>query len=39
MSKINSNIPKGPLSDKWTNHKGRINLVSPSNKRNIERLQ
>jgi len=36
MSKINSNIPKGPLSDKWTNHKGRINLVSPSNKRNID---
>ena len=36
MSKLNSNIPKGPLSDKWTNHKGRINLVSPSNKRNID---
>jgi succinate dehydrogenase / fumarate reductase flavoprotein subunit len=36
MSKINSNIPKGPLSDKWTNHKGKINLVSPSNKRNID---
>jgi len=36
MSKLNSNIPKGPLSNKWTSHKGRINLVSPSNKRNID---
>ena len=29
MSKLNSNIPKGSLSDKWTKHKGKINLVSP----------
>ena len=36
MSKLNSNIPKGSLSDKWTKHKGKINLVSPSNKRNID---
>ncbi|MBL6678983.1 MAG: fumarate reductase/succinate dehydrogenase flavoprotein subunit [Flavobacteriaceae bacterium] len=36
MSKLNSKIPKGPLSGKWTNHKGKINLVSPSNKRNID---
>jgi succinate dehydrogenase / fumarate reductase flavoprotein subunit len=36
MSKLNSNIPKGTLSDKWTKHKGKINLVSPSNKRNID---
>ena len=35
MSKLNSKIPKGPLAGKWTNHKGKINLVSPSNKRNI----
>ena len=35
MSKLNSKIPKGPLSGKWKNHKGKINLVSPSNKRNI----
>ena len=36
MSKLNSKIPKGPLASKWTNHKGKINLVSPSNKRNID---
>ena len=36
MTKLNSKIPKGPLSGKWTNHKGKINLVSPSNKRNID---
>ena len=36
MSKLNSKIPKGPLAGKWTNHKGKINLVSPSNKRNID---
>ena len=36
MNKLNSKIPKGPLAGKWTNHKGKINLVSPSNKRNID---
>ena len=36
MNKLNSNIPKGPLAGKWTNHKAKINLVSPSNKRNID---
>ena len=36
MSKIDSKIPKGPLSDKWTNHKSNINLVSPANKRSID---
>ena len=36
MIKLNSKIPKGPLAGKWTNHKGKINLVSPSNKRNID---
>ena len=33
---INSKIPNGPLSSKWESHKGSINLVSPSNKRNID---
>jgi len=33
---LESKIPKGPLSDKWTNHKSKINLVSPANKRAIE---
>jgi len=36
MNRLNSKIPNGPLSNKWTNHKGKINLVSPSNKRNID---
>ena len=35
MSILDSKIPKGPLKDKWTNHKNNINLVSPANKRNI----
>ncbi len=33
---MDSNIPKGPLSQKWTLHKSKINLVSPSNKRLID---
>ena len=30
---INSNIPEGPLKDKWTNHLFNMKLVNPSNKR------
>ena len=33
---LDSKIPDGPLSEKWESHKGNINLVSPSNKRNID---
>ncbi|MBD99296.1 MAG: succinate dehydrogenase flavoprotein subunit [Verrucomicrobia bacterium] len=33
---LDSNIPEGPLKDKWTNHKNNINLVNPANKRNID---
>ncbi|MGB2338662.1 MAG: fumarate reductase/succinate dehydrogenase flavoprotein subunit, partial [Flavobacteriaceae bacterium] len=29
-------IPKGPIADKWTNHKNNIRLVSPANKRLID---
>jgi succinate dehydrogenase flavoprotein subunit len=36
MSKLDSNIPKGPLADKWTNHKSHINLVNPANKRHLD---
>ena len=36
MASLDSKIPKGPLSDKWTNHKSHINLVSPANKRLID---
>ena len=33
---LNSKIPLGSLALKWENHKSKINLVSPSNKRNID---
>lgn len=33
---LDSKIPKGPIADKWTNHKNNINLVNPANKRNID---
>ena len=33
---LNPRIPKGSLSEKWTNHKSKINLVSPANKRQID---
>lgn len=38
--KIGSNFPAktpdGPIADKWTNHKNKINLVNPANKRLID---
>lgn len=36
MSVLNSNIPKGPLAEKWQNHKNSIRLVNPANKRNLD---
>ena len=36
MSVLDSKIPKGPLKDKWTTYKDKINLVNPANKRNID---
>ncbi len=33
---LDSKIPEGPLDKKWTNHKNKINLVNPANKRNID---
>ncbi|MBT9585433.1 fumarate reductase/succinate dehydrogenase flavoprotein subunit [bacterium] len=30
---MNSNIPDGPLADKWTDHKAHMKLVNPANKR------
>jgi succinate dehydrogenase / fumarate reductase flavoprotein subunit len=35
-TKLDSKIPDGPISEKWENHKGKINLVSPANKRLID---
>lgn len=36
MSTLNSKIPEGPIKDKWTKYKDKINLVNPANKRNID---
>ena len=36
MSTFESNIPNGPIADKWVQHKNDINLVNPANKRNID---
>ena len=36
MSKLDARIPEGPIKDKWTNHKNKINLVNPANKRLID---
>ncbi|MCB9188997.1 MAG: fumarate reductase/succinate dehydrogenase flavoprotein subunit [Flavobacteriales bacterium] len=36
MATLDSKIPEGPLKDKWTNHKNKINLVNPANKRLID---
>lgn len=33
---LDPKIPKGPLKDKWTNHKNNIKLVNPANKRHID---
>ncbi len=36
MPILNSKVPEGPLSEKWTNHKNSIKLVNPANKRLID---
>ncbi|WP_199117144.1 fumarate reductase/succinate dehydrogenase flavoprotein subunit [Pedobacter sp. ASV28] len=36
MSKLNSNIPAGELTQKWTKYKSSVPLVNPANKRSIE---
>ena len=36
MAKLDSKVPKGPIKDKWTSHKDKIDLVNPANKRNID---
>ncbi len=33
---LDSKVPSGSISDKWTNYKDHINLVNPANKRNID---
>ncbi|MDC9722802.1 MAG: fumarate reductase/succinate dehydrogenase flavoprotein subunit [Urechidicola sp.] len=36
MAILDSKVPKGPIKDKWTNYKNKIDLVNPANKRNID---
>lgn len=36
MTKINSKIPEGPISEKWTKYKSSCKLVNPSNKRKLD---
>ena len=36
MTKFDSKIPKGPVSNKWSDYKGHMNLVNPSNRRSID---
>ena len=33
---LDSKVPQGPLKDKWTEYKNKINLVNPANKRHID---
>jgi len=36
MTTLHSKVPEGPIKDKWTTYKDKINLVNPANKRNID---
>jgi succinate dehydrogenase / fumarate reductase flavoprotein subunit len=36
MGKLNSKIPDGPLSQKWTKYKASVKLVNPANKKKLE---
>lgn len=35
-SNFPTQVPEGPIADKWTNYKNKINLVNPANKRLID---
>jgi succinate dehydrogenase / fumarate reductase flavoprotein subunit len=36
MAILDSKIPEGPLENKWKNHKAKIKVVSPANKRKLD---
>lgn len=36
MTQLNSKIPEGPLSQKWTRYKASVKLVNPANKKKLE---
>ena len=33
---LDAKVPEGPIDERWTRHKDRINLVNPANKRLID---
>jgi len=36
IGELGSQVPAGPLADKWTNHKFEMKLVAPNNRRRFE---
>jgi succinate dehydrogenase / fumarate reductase, flavoprotein subunit len=36
IGQLNSNVPPGPMAEKWTQHKFDMKLVAPSNRRKFE---
>ncbi|MBN2698667.1 MAG: FAD-binding protein, partial [Bacteroidales bacterium] len=36
MALLDSKIPEGPISEKWSNYKSLQNLVNPANKRKLD---
>ncbi len=36
MNPFDAKIPEGPIEKKWINHKNKLNLVSPANKRKLD---
>jgi succinate dehydrogenase / fumarate reductase flavoprotein subunit len=36
MSVLDSKAPEGPIANRWTDYKNKIDLVNPANKRNID---
>jgi len=33
---LDNKVPAGPLAEKWTNYRSKMNLVAPNNKRRLE---
>lgn len=36
MTKLDAKIPEGPLAEKWTNHKAKLRLVNPANRKKLD---
>ena len=36
MATLDGKLPAGPIKDKWTTYKNKVDLVNPANKRNID---